>query len=226
MRALLTFLMAGGLVAVVAVAAGLLLPACGAQRTVWPTWLTWCPINQQAQADAQLAALTDRNAALEALIQQRERALGLLQCEPQTAALPPPRPPVPEAIEREDWEAQDLGLLEGCWQLDSTFTTVNETTGVRSRYTEWEMCFDASGNGREEMRSDTGSVCAGAVTSTFDTTGRLRIVQPGNLQCSDGAFIFRMESACTLNPNGTASCAVSQPESGGAATIEFRRAGR
>lgn len=226
MRTLVASAFSIGLVLIVAGAAALALPACGAQRTVWPSWLEWCPVNQAQVAEARLAELSTQTRTLQAMIETRERALALRQCAPRQVALPPPPPPAPTApLERDAWEARDLAVLEGCWTLESSFTTTNTTTGVQSRYTDWEMCFDRSGNGTEEMRADTGTTCAGTLTSQFDDTGQLRIIQPGNLQCSDGAYIFRMESACTLNPNGTASCAVRQPESGASATIEFRRAG-
>lgn len=227
MRVILTLILAAGLVGVVAGAAALALPACGAQRTVWATWLEWCPVNQAAETEAQLAAITARTQDLQARIEARERELALRQCVPQQVArlAPPPAPQTPAPIERDAWENRDLAVLEGCWSLDSSFTTTDRRTGRESRYTEWEICFDRAGNGREEMRADTGTACAGTVTSQFDSAGRLQIVQPANLQCTDGAFLFRMESACTLNPNGTASCAVRQPESGGSATIAFRRSG-
>lgn len=216
------------LVAIVAWSAAALVPACGAGDRVAATWFDWCPVNKAEQTEAQLAVLEGQNKILLDRILQRERELALIQCqpeEPQQAALPEPAP-LPEKIDRGDWEGRRIGLLEGCWELDSSFVTTNRTTGVETTYNQWIMCFDANGVGREEMRAANGNSCEGPVTGAFDGSGALIIEEPGDLACSDGGYIYRLSSSCELNEAGTANCVVTQPEVGSSATVEFRRSTR
>ncbi len=225
---MLAFLTTGVLIAIVAWSAAALVPACGANDRVAGTWLDWCPVNKAEQAEQRLAALERQNQELVDRILRHERELALLQCEPkapQQAALPD-LAPIPDKIDRQDWVNQRIGLLEGCWELDSRFVTTNRRTGVKTDYNQWTMCFDASGNGREEMRADNGNSCAGPVTGAFAADGSLIIDEPGNLQCSDGGYIYRLSSSCKLNESGTASCVVTQPEVGSSTTVEFRRPAR
>lgn len=227
MRGILAFTGAGLLIALVMWSAAALLPACGAANRIALPWLDWCPVNRQAQLETRLAALSAANRDLQQAIAQRERELALKQCStpPQTAALPAPAPQPPR-IDRRDWDNRQIGLLEGCWELESRFVTTNRETGQQSRYNEWVMCFDASGRGREDMFADNGNSCSGPVQGHFNGDGHLVIEQPGDLPCSDGGFIYRLRSTCQLQDNGTASCAVEQPEVGGATTVDFRRAQR
>ena len=200
-------------------AAAALLPACGARNSIARTWVDWCPANKIQAAENKIATISEANRSLERRILQRERELALLRCDPEA----PVQTAKPKEIDRQDWNSRRIGLLEGCWELDSRFATTNRQTGVQSRYTRWTMCFDARGVGREEMRADNGNSCSGPVTGSFDAGGDLVIEEPGNLQCSDGGFIYRLRNQCRLNENGTASCVVSQPEVGSSTTVEFRR---
>ena len=186
-------------------------------------------MNTQALNDGKLAELAKRRSDLEREIADKESELALLQCaavaeEPRLPELLPE--PETAGIDEDDWNARDVSLLEGCWDLESNFSTTNRQTGVRSRYNVWRMCFDANGVGREDMRSESGSTCSGPVSGRFDANGSLVIEQPANLQCSDGGFIYRMRGQCALNQEGTANCALLQPEVGGTADVEFRRAER
>lgn len=218
MRGLFTYGGGALVVGLVLWAASALLPACGVGSRVAGTWADWCPVDSSGIAEQQIAALADQNRALEQLILQRERELAAKQCEiPKQSA---------QRIDRQDWDSGRIGLLEGCWDLDSRFVTNNRSTGEQSRYTVWTMCFDASGQGREEMRADNGNSCSGTVQGSFGADGALRIEEPGNLQCSDGGFVYRLSSRCTLKEDGNASCVVSQPEVGGRTTVEFRRSAR
>lgn len=225
MRTILAFTGAGLLTALAAWAALALLPACGAAGRVAPSWLGWCPENRQNQTEARLAALSSANDDLQRRILQRERELARKDCRPGRAAAAPQRRAVlPPPIDRQDWDNRQIGLLEGCWELDSRFVTTNRDTGAQSRYSEWIMCFDASGRGREDMFADNGNSCSGPVQGHFNADGHLVIEQPGDLPCSDGGYIYRLRSSCRLKDNGTASCAVEQPEVGGSTTVDFRRA--
>ena len=214
------FMGTGVLVALTLWLSAALLPACGANRTVFSTWIDWCPVNKHQQNEERLAALTTSNRNLQLRIDAYERELALKQCLPAEA------PPQSDRIDWNAWSGKQIGLLEGCWDLESRFTTTNRQTGEPSRYQTWKMCFDARGVGREEMRADSGSVCSGPVQGSFDASGSLAIEEPGNLTCSDGGFIYRLKSTCSLNDDGTASCVVTQPEIGSSTTVEFRRAAR
>lgn len=218
MRIVLAFMGMMLLLGLVLGAARLLLPACGVLPGQVGSWLFNCPATATLDAQERIALLHRENEDLMQSILALERRVALRQC---TVA---PLPPEERPIDRAAWAEQDIGLLEGCWALDSRFTTRNRQTGVQSRYTTWEMCFDGAGAGVEEMRADNGNACTGAVSGRFIAGGQLEIAQPANLQCSDGEFIYRMISRCTLNSDGTASCAVTQPEPGSASTVEFRRA--
>ncbi|MEM6310359.1 MAG: hypothetical protein AAF754_09935 [Pseudomonadota bacterium] len=229
MRAIFAFVGSVVLVGVVTWAAASLIPACGANNRIASTWVDWCPVNKAQEKDDRLTALTQSNRDLADRIFQTERELALMQCVPeppqQSAQLTPP-PIAPPRIDEEDWNDQDIGLLDGCWDLDSRFVTTNRQTGAQTRYNRWTMCFDGNGNGRETMQADNGNNCSGPVRGAFDGAGKLVIEEPGNLQCSDGGYIYRLRSSCTLNPNGTASCVVTQPEVGSSTTVEFRRSAR
>lgn len=232
MRGLLTYGGAGMLIALILWAAATVLPACGGGGRIAWTWSEWCPVNSNLNADNEIDALTDANRLLERSILQRERELAQLQCTPKVVAqapLPAPVPPqqtLPEEIDPQDWNSRRIGLLEGCWELESKFVTTNRETGERSLYQEWSMCFDRNGSGREEMRANNGNTCRGPIEGRFDPNGALVIEEPENLQCSDGGFIYRLRSQCRLNKNGTANCVVTQPEGGGTTTVEFRRSAR
>lgn len=224
MRSFVTLLGAAILVAVSTFLAGLLLPACGVLNAVAGSWIDWCPANTQAEAEIRVAALAERNADLERRIAAKERELALYQCRPAPRVVRQ-QPTVPE-IDREGWTARDIGSIEGCWELESKFSTTHTQTGLTSRYTSWRMCFDANGVGREEMRADNGNSCSGVVRGSFAADGSLRIEEPGNLQCSDGGFIYRLSSRCTLDDGGAARCVVTQPELGRSAEVDFRRVTR
>ena len=217
----------GLIVAFVAWSAAALVPACGVGGRVAGTWIDWCPFNKVAEADDKLAALHNQNRALKDSILRHERELALLNCAPESQQRDSSAEltPQPEAIDREDWEDRRIGLLEGCWELDSLFETTDQT-GATTRYNQWTMCFDADGAGHEEMRADNGASCSGFVQGFFDSDGTLIIEEPDNLPCSDGGYIYRLVSNCKLNEHGTANCTVTQPEVGSSGNVEFRRSAR
>lgn len=228
MRGFFAYVGAVVLVAVVAWMGAALLPVCGIGGRIAYTWQDWCPIDRRSETETRLAALSDARRQLEIDILQRERELALMQCEPKPrvqAELPEKNEP-PAEIDREDWNDRRIGLLDGCWELDSRFVTTNRQTGEESRYNSWTMCFGANGAGREEMRASNGNTCSGPVTGRFDSGGALVIEEPADLQCSDGGYIYRLISRCQANDDGTATCVVTQPEVGGSTTVKFRRSAR
>ena len=224
MRGVLIALGSAALVVVITALGVLLLPACGIHSSVASTWLAWCPAEARQLTEERLATIWNSNHDLRRRILERERELASMQCEPQTASVA--QLPLPAAISHDDWNARDVGLLEGCWSLDTRFSTEDQETGVVSIYDIWNMCFDSQGLGTEEMRSSSGSTCAGEISAHFDADGSLMIEEPGDLQCSDGAYIFQLLSRCSLYDDGTAGCVVNQPETGISTTVRFRRAVR
>lgn len=229
MRVISTIFGAVLLVAATVILGVLLLPACGVLKSVAPSWIDWCPVNARDKTEMRLAALTSRTLDLENQILQRERELALMQCvrkPPAVATIEEPVVEDPPEIDRDAWAERDISTLDGCWSLDSKFSTTNRQTGISTRYTTWRMCFDELGNGREEMLAENGGTCGGSVQGRFNADGSLSIEEPGNLQCSDGEFIYRLSSRCELKGDGTAACVVSQPEAGRSATVNFRRATR
>jgi len=204
-----------------AVSAWLLLPACALALV----GIGQCPDPSQAAAMTRLADLDARNADLSREVAALERELALLQC---TAELPEPPPvlaaPEPVPIDPEAWARRDLGVLDGCWQLDSTYATRNVRTGAITTYTEWRMCFDAAGAGQAEMLGTNGVTCTGAVQGAFAADGQLTVTEAANLRCSDDSFIYRRDLVCALSADGGASCAVTQAEVGSASTVRLRRA--
>lgn len=213
-------LLLGLLLAISAAAAAFaLLPACGA-RLPFAGGLGFCPAPEAAAAEARLDALGAEAAELtrEAALLERD-----LAARPCAASAPAPPPPPPPPIDAEAWSTRDIALLEGCWQLDSPFETTHTGTGVVSHYDDWRMCFGRDGAGHEEMRSDTGTTCAGPVAGAFDASGTLVIEEPANLACGDGGFIYRLTSRCDLKPDGTAACRLEQPELGRTGAATFRR---
>jgi hypothetical protein len=213
-----------------AASAWLLLPACA----VTLPGLGHCPDPADAALLDRLAVLDAQNADLTRAVAALERALAARQC---TADLPDPPPPVlalpdlpptapidPAPIDPDAWARRDLGVLDGCWQLDSTYATRNVRTGEVTTYDAWRMCFDASGRGTAEMLGSNGVTCTGAVEGAFAADGQLSVTEAGNLGCSDGSFIYRRDLVCALSGDGGAACAVTQAEVGSASTVRLRRA--
>lgn len=226
MRSFLTLFGAVLLVVISVTLGALLLPSCGVLNSVAGTWIDWCPENTRNENETRLAAISERNSQLLESILEKEREIALLQClrEPEVAEVPElPRQTEPE-IDRDGWMNREIASLEGCWNLESKFSTTDRRTGLTSRYTSWRMCFDANGVGREEMRAENGSTCSGPVQGRFGADGALEIEQPSNLQCSDGGFIYRLSSRCELDAGSGARCLITQPELGRSTNVEFGRA--
>ncbi|PTW44316.1 hypothetical protein [Rhodovulum kholense] len=233
------FGMALGLLAIVGAAGYAALAACRVELAVLDRWLPQsCPSDADIAAAARLDALRDRNLALTRDIRRAENELAALQCEaaspaPPPAPLPEPEPaPAPDSagIDPGSWSRGDIRVLDGCWELDSDFRTRDIQTGRITHYTQWEMCFDRQGNGRETMTATNGTTCQGAVSGQFlDLSGaaggdqRLEVREPGNLRCSDGGYIHQRIITCELAGDGSASCVNFQPETGGRGEVRLRR---
>jgi hypothetical protein len=199
-----------------AASAWLLLPACA----VTLPGLGHCPDPADAALLDRLVVLEAQNAELTRTVAALERELAAMQCTADLPDAPPPPPP----IDPDAWARRDLGVLDGCWRLDSTYATRNVRTGEVTTYDAWRMCFDAGGAGQAEMRGTNGVTCTGAVQGAFAADGQLAVTEAGNLTCSDGSFIYRRDLVCALSGDGGAACAVTQAEVGSASTVRLRRA--
>ncbi len=218
MRFAATFLGLVLVVAAVAASAYLLLPACGVN--IGGARGFFCPAPEAAAAERRLDALRAENATLMASVAALEGELAGRQC-----TVAQPAPAAPPEIDGEAWAEGDVGLLEGCWRLDSAYSTRDEVTGVVTRYTDWRLCFDGEGLGNEIMRATDGTTCEGAVGARFDGE-RLVIEEGGNLTCSNGTFIYKRVATCELGTDGAAQCGVAQPDVGSSDTVRLMRAER
>lgn len=210
-------MMSVSLLIVMAIAGLLVLQACRlnipllahVNRCTPPTVLT---------AQERLAAVDMETTLLRQSIFALERELAAMQC----AALPyDPDAPLYDR----GWFDRDIGMLYGCWDLASTYRTRDVDTRKIVSYPVWQMCFDAEGRGTQIMRGDDGTVCQGTVTAEF-AGAAIRIIEPGNLQCSDGGYIHRRDITCTQADGGKAFCATIQPETNGQMDVGFSRAAR
>lgn len=220
-----TILLALGLVAIVAIAAFLLLQACGLGKLGFSGFSRFCPAPVVLQERETLVALHQQTETLERRIAFLEKELAAKQCTaqyPQGIETPAAAP----TIDNEAWKRRDLAALEGCWILDSEYRTTHVRTGAITSYKKWTMCFDASGHGTQEMLSTDGAVsCNGPVSGAFDSMGKLVIKEASNLPCSNNSYIFRRITSCVLDTDGTASCKSRHPDRGGEPSlVRLRRA--
>ncbi|MEM9900982.1 MAG: hypothetical protein AAF865_06530 [Pseudomonadota bacterium] len=202
------------LVAGVLVSSALVLQACAVD---WPALdrFSGCPPESELAAEAQLAALDAERVTLERIVYDLERELAGTQC---TATGPDPRRP----IVAEGWTNRALPMIYGCWDVTLDYQTRDVDTDAVASYADWQMCFDAEGNGRQRMLDTAGVSCEGPVTAEFSENG-LVLVEGDNLPCSDGGYIHRREILCQSTQAGGAVCSTLQPETGGAANIGLAR---
>ena len=211
MRPVLSILAAGVLILLAAV---LVLPACGVRFVVGQSMLWACPAPETRQSTDALDLLHERQRSLFAELRSLERDLGLPSCEPERPAPPPIEPD----IDPDAWNDRDIRLLDGCWILDGEeYVVANIDTRVKRRFTEWEMCFDANGRGKQTLRGrDDGSLdsvlCNGRTQAAFDGQGRLVLSDPAGVRCDDNTYILRRVITCELVED-TAQCSSVQPGS-------------
>lgn len=226
------FGMALGLLVIVGASGYAALAACRVEFPLLDRWLAQsCRSEAETAALARLDRLRSRNLALLRDIRRTENELAARQCEavPPTPAPEPAAPPDSAGIDPGIWNRGDIRVLDGCWELDSDFRTRDIQTGRITHYTQWEMCFDREGRGRETMTATNGTTCRGAVSGRFLDRGatgslqRLEVREPGNLRCSDGSYIHQRIITCELAGDGSASCVNFQPETGGRGEVRLRR---
>lgn len=234
MSALLRAVFVIGLCAVVVVAGALLIPACGLRTPALVSWLGVCPAPETLARQDRLAIAAAEADQLQREIAFLERELAAIPCTAihPVEDVPDPDPPaeqarIPEPTEPEidsrKWERRDIGVLNGCWELDSNYSARHIRTGEVTHFNQWTMCFDTDGSGTEEMRATNGTRCQGNVGAEFDGGGSLVISEPGNLACDDRTFIYRRVTSCRLNARGVARCQVNQPELGRTSSVRLRR---
>lgn len=225
-----TFLVSFGaalLVIVVGTSAALLLSAC-ALRLPGMGWMpSFCPTPQAMAGTARQSSLSDDNRSLMRQIAALQRGLAEKECTIVPSPVPVAEPPA-YTLDPEAFRRRDTAILDGCWELDSEYRTVNEQTRAVTHYSDWTICFEPGGAGRESMIGRQGSTtitCEGPVTRAFDADGALLIAEPANLPCSNGIQIFRREITCKLDASGRADCSVLQPERGrNGSVVALRRA--
>lgn len=208
---ILSVLAALGVLILVVIAARLVLPACSLNPLPWGL-ANVCPVLRLSDTDAgqrDLAILQEDRVSLERLIAALTRDLSQLQCAPSSPATEPA-----ELIDPDQFATRDLGVLDGCWALDSEYGTVDVETGEATRYSEWTICFPPGSEGQGQLRmfSSNGAECIGAADGAFSSDGTLVIEEAQDLVCSDGYTIFRRQMICGLTPEGTLDCVSEQPE--------------
>ena len=213
--------------AVIALAAYLLLGACGVVGPGWTWGISGCPIARSGRPDSRLAAAQDQQAFLEEKVAQLEMQLALLECEaPLTVARPEPEPEPepaqPEGLDAEQWDEQDIEVLAGCWVLDSDYQTMDVQTREVSDVASWNMCFEPDGRGNQTIVYDTGLSCRSDNTARFNDRGQLEISDSGNVMCSDRSYIYSRVMTCDLQPDGTASCLSRSSYDGGLTPVVIR----
>lgn len=187
------------LFALTGISAAALLPACGVRSWLSPR-LLHCP--EPVAVDATLAAARARQAELEAEVAALERALAGLPCPEDLAAAEPE----PDAIDEARWDNRDLGLLEGCWQLDSDYSLRHEITGEPVTVTEWEACFDGAGTGSQSIAFTDGVQCEGPIYAAFNDGGALLLQDRRDVPCNRGIYVTERETVCQLDSQQRAVC--------------------
>lgn len=220
-------------VAVVAAAGPILLSACG--MTVGGTW-NFCPAPSAA-----LAAEVERQAALSAVAQrlQIELARHDLDCVHAAAEPTPPfeLPVSPEPARPQQtaalkslpaarWNAKDLAILQGCWQLGRA-TRTRISLGTRSEtctVLAGTICFGSEGGGERRQEAvcpgQRGVVCRAPVTAKFGNDGKLQTTQP-RVNCEPPSIFWNSQAntlSCTRVDDAHANCLDAQGFS-----YEFRR---
>lgn len=216
------------LVVLIGALAYLVLQSCGV-RVPFTAWaVSVCDTVEDRTQRDMLAAIDLQNSDLAQQIKHLERKLGTLHCKAE-APLPPlpdlKKPMPPSGLTEDAFDDNDIAVMQGCWELSSNYDVREINTGEITRFRYWQICFDANGNGHEEMRATNGVTCKGPLKGQLnDETLTMR--EPGKLQCSNDSSIFRRDITCRLNGKGGANCETLQPEINGRGAATLRRAGR
>ena len=204
----LHWILASLLLGLVGFVAFLILGACGVLSPLSTWGIPGCPAVVADVSDPRFEAALGRQAVLESQVTDLETRLARLECPPPHPPPPEPEPePEPQSgMDAEQWEEQDIQMLEGCWALDSDYQVQDVDTGAISTVASWNMCFDADGVGSQTLRFDDGTTCRSGTTARFNSAGQLAISDDSDVHCSDRSYIYQRVMTCDLQPDGTASC--------------------
>ncbi len=200
------WILASLLLGLVSIAAYLILGACGILSTLSTLGTPGCPAVVANVPDSRLEEALGRQAVLEAQVSDLEMELARIECPPDLPPHPEPEPEPLGGMDAEQWEEEDIRMLEGCWVLDSLYRTRDVETGVVSTVDSWNMCFDANGAGNQTLRYSDGRTCRSGTIARFNAIGQLEISDDSDVHCSDRSYIYRRVITCDLQPDGTASC--------------------
>jgi hypothetical protein len=168
----------------------------------------------QAEAENQGHQLAGELARLRQALGQARAACPLP--EPPRIAAPPAAPPAPPpvaSLPADRWDRRDLGMLEGCWNRETSMQTVDRRTGQVNRVTRWVTCFDRQGVGRQQVTYASGMTCSGPVRAEFLPSGRLAINDTA--PCGGaGVQIPPVQYDCQRIDDGLAICDFHQPQGG------------
>ncbi len=211
------------LVLVTGASAWLALQSCGLRIPLIGWVLASCEPDARLQTRRERDRIDGQNSDLSRRIAYLQARLGGLAC---AASLPPPVPETPSGLAPDAFDARDISVMEGCWQLSSDYAVREINTNLVTRFKYWRICFDENGNGTEIMRSTDGVVCEGTLSGQIPGNGKLSMREPANLDCDNNTSIFRRDITCTLDNDGNAQCDTYQPETNGRSAATLRRARR
>lgn len=225
-------LMAVALVLLIGASAFLVLQSCGIRLPFSGRVVSFCEPEAAIRLRSDLVLTDQANDDLAIRVGLLESRIGALQCEADPPEPPPPPPPppakpeTPSGLAPDAFDNTDISVMEGCWELSSNYSVRDINTGRITRFRYWRICFDANGNGTEQMRSTDGVRCDGTLKGRMRGNGTLTMREPGNLQCDNGSSIFRRDVTCKLDSRGNANCDTHQPETNGRGAATLRRARR
>jgi len=203
-----------GVLAVLALASGLLLPLASswfvekaAACTIVPGQLdAW---RGQMEMDGRGQELRTLLATLTEEVGRRE-----LLCPVTVLPPPPPRADLPQ----DRWEQRDLGLLEGCWSLAMDLSAGRDRASM-VKIRSWRLCFGGHGDGQQAQALEDGRSCDGPLVAAFDQQDLLHVTEPA--ACSGPTLhMSRSELLCRRRSNSEALCQGRNFE-GALATSDF-----
>lgn len=193
-----------GVLAALALAAGLLLPLAA-------PWLVDRPA-ACAVVPGQLDAMRGQM-ELEGRGQELRTLLATLTEETGRRQLQCPIPAAPRAaLPERQWGQRDVGMLNGCWSLATQMSAGRDRESM-VRLRSWRLCFDEHGAGRQTETLEDGRSCDGPLAAAFDRGDLLHVTEPARcsgpaLQMGQSELLCRRvsdaEAQCEgRNPNGT-----------------------
>ena len=219
-----------GVVALLALAAGLLLPVLGGALLAPPQACMAAPGQRDLLAEQNRAAT--RGDELKQLLAVLAEEIGRrqLQCPIRSAPPPPlpaPRPqPQPHAdLPQDRWDQHDLAMLEGCWRSTTPMSTQEEATGRVRQVTRWRLCFDRAGHGRQSISWSDSRSRQGSMRAAFADNSKLKLTDTE--RCNGTGVVLRMgRFECERISDNEANCTrtdVEGPAAGGQQYGRFMR---